>query len=243
MELERLRDPFSPQDIEWRVSRAGRARGGIYCRVLAYITARAIQERLDEVCGPEGWQISQPIQFTHERKCGIGVGISILSEGEWITKWDMAELTDSSASIPPYKGGFSGAMKRAGAQWGIGRYLYHLSEMRAEVREEEPSGREWNWAKLAEKHGGGSYWWKPPELPGWALPKEPEREVSAEQLKHLKKTWRERLAPDVERPSELLEGFTRFVSSVVGEFPSSDSSCWTRDAFERCLQAMTGEES
>ena len=70
----------------------------------------------------------------HEFRTGpiaIEVGISIRINGEWITKYDVSDPTQ----IEPVKGGFSGAMKRAGAQWGIGRYLYQLQETFAEVSE------------------------------------------------------------------------------------------------------------
>ena len=39
--------------------------------------------------------------------------------------------------------------------------------------------------------------------------------------------------------AELREGFARFVTSIVGEFPIADLSCWTQDALERCTQRIT----
>jgi len=136
--------------------------------------------------------------------------------------------------VEPAKGGWSGAMKRAGAQWGIGRYLYHLDETFAETSETQ-QGRRWNYAKLPEKHGGGVYYWKVPGLPAWALPKEPEHEINRSELDTVKRLWRKKFAPDVKSPKDLLDGFSRFVESIVGEFPVGDYTCWTREAFERCL--------
>ncbi len=231
IDLSKLADPFDPFDIEWRVCQAGRNNGKIYCKVLAYITARAIQSRLDDVCGPENWR-NEPLTV-HELKSGVfvmQVGISIRIGGEWITKWDVSEPTN----IEPAKGGFSGAMKRAGAQWGIGRYLYHLTETFANVSEDRE--KDWNYAKLSD--GGGVYYWEPPRLPGWALPKEPEYEISMAELKDLKKEWRLKFAPDCEKPAELREGFTRFVTAVVGEFPSADYKTWTSDAWQRCMDRI-----
>jgi hypothetical protein len=227
--LEKLSEPFPADDIEWRVSRAGMGKQGVYCHCLAYITARAIQSRLDKVCGPENWRNETPeVKELRPGVVAMLCGISIRIEGEWVTKWDVAEPTN----IEPAKGGFSGAMKRAGAQWGIGRYLYHLDETFAEVA--DTGGRGWNWAQLPEKHGGATYYWKPPTLPAWALPKEPEHEINAADLNNLKRAWREKFAPDVKNQAELLEGFTRFVTSICGEFPSSDYTCWTSDAYDRC---------
>lgn len=230
--LSNLSAPFPAEDIEWRVSRAGKGRKGIYCHCLAYITARAIQSRLDEVCGPENWRTTP--MSTFELRPGIvaiQVGISIHLADEWVTKYDVSEPTNIEAA----KGGYSGAMKRAGAQWGIGRYLYHLEETFAEVSEE--GGRGWNWATLPEKHGGDSYYWRPPALPAWALPKD-QYEITDKQLNDLKRSWQAKFAPDTKSPADLRDGFSRFVKSVVGEFPLSDYTCWTLDALEKCQQRI-----
>ena len=55
-ELARLRDPFAPEDIEWRVQQAGEKNGKPWARVLAYVTNRAIMDRLDEVVGASNWR-------------------------------------------------------------------------------------------------------------------------------------------------------------------------------------------
>ena len=129
IDLTKLADPFPLEDIEWRVSRSGRGGNGIFCMTLAYITARAIQKRLDDVCGPENWRNEEPRMLDVNGKTAFAVGISIRIGEEWVTKWDVADPTN----IEPAKGGFSGAMKRAGAHWGIGRYLYYLDETFAEA--------------------------------------------------------------------------------------------------------------
>jgi hypothetical protein len=235
IDLKKLAEPFPPEDIEWRVSRAGLGGKGIYCKVLAYVTARAIQSRLDEVCGPENWRVEEPRLLSINGKSAFAVGISINIGGdrekygtEWVTKWDVAEPTN----IEPAKGGFSGAMKRAGAQWGIFRYGYYLDEAYAEVSEQDPHVRGWHYAKLPKE--GGSYYWKEPTLPGWALPKEKGAEVSKDQLNALKRDWKAKFAPDSKDPKSLVEGFTRFVESVCGQFPVADSATWTREALDKC---------
>ncbi len=241
LSLGKLAEPFPADDIEWRVSRAGKNRNGeTYCHVLADITARAIMSRLDEVVGPENWKNES--LTCPEVQVGVfamQAGISIRVGDEWVTKWDVS-LPTKASNIDSAKGGFSGAMKRAGAQWGIGRYLYHLDETFAEVG--TSGGQDWNWAKLPEKSGGESYYWKPPNLPSWALPKEAEHEVSKEELTQLKKDWRDKFAAGVKSPAELLEGFDRFVESVVGDFPASDHTCWTQDALSRCRKRIESTE-
>ncbi len=168
IDLAKLAEPFPQDDIEWRISRAGKGPKGIYCMVFAYITARGVQARFDEVCGPENWRVEQPIVLEINGKSAFACGLSVRVGDEWITKWDVSEPTN----IEPAKGGWSGAVKRAACAWGgVGRYLYRLDETFAEVSESSTeNSRKWNYARLPEKHGGGVYYWKTPSLPAWALP-------------------------------------------------------------------------
>lgn len=234
IDLSKLAEPFEESDVEWRVSRAWLKNSKIYCTCLAYCTARAIQKRLDEVCGPENWRNES--MTVHELRTGpiaIQVGISIRINGEWVTKWDVSDPTH----IEPVKGGFSGAMKRAGAQWGIGRYLYQLDETFAEVSE-DGSGKGWTYATLPDKQGGGAFYWKPPKLPGWALPKEPDHEVKESELKELKTLWKKTKAPECRNPSELREGFKRFVEPLCGDFPVDDNTCWVKESYDKCVAVL-----
>ncbi|MGF9913717.1 Rad52/Rad22 family DNA repair protein [Paenibacillus ehimensis] len=143
--MKKLQEPFHPDDIEWRVgATSGDKTKGI---ALAYVTNRAIQNRLDEVVGPFNWQN----QFQEWKGTSQICGISIRFGNEWVTKWDGADDSNQDA----VKGGLSDAMKRAGYQWGIGRYLYKLENI---------------WVPI--KQQGKSYVLAgaPPDLPAWALP-------------------------------------------------------------------------
>lgn len=237
MDLRKLSDPFPEGDIEWRVSRSGQGTKGIFCCVFAYITARAISKRLDDVVGPENW-CNTPLQV-HEVRTGIWsmqVGISIqVSQGNWVTKYDVSEST----SIEPAKGGFSGAMKRAGAQWGIGRYLYLLDETFAEVS--ETGGKGWLYARLPEKAGGATYYWKPPRLPSWALPPIDvvEKQVTQSELTALKKRWCDKFAPNEKNRQVLQEGFATFLKPFLGEFPVDEVGCWTPAMVRQCAEKIT----
>jgi len=236
---KQLSEPFPAEDVEWRVSRAGVSSGKVWCRVLAYITARAIQQRLDDVVGCADWKLEEPRVLTVNGADAFACGISVLvSSDSWVTKWDVSEPTN----IEPAKGGWSGAMKRAGAQWGIGRYLYHLDEHFAEVSDKDPGTRGWHYARLPQNQGGEGYFWKEPDLPGWALPREPEHDVSESELNAMKKLWASTFAPDEKNQAALRKGFAQFVHSVCGEFPVSDHRCWTLDAFQRCTQRMQATE-
>ena len=236
MDLSKLAEPFPLEDIEWRVNRSGKGHDGkTYCYVLAYITARAIQTRLDGVCGPENWRLEEPRILTVNGTSTFACGISIRCDSEWVTKWDVSEPTKVS-NIDSSKGGWSGAMKRAGSQWGVGRYLYRLTETFAEVSDKKE--KRWNYAKLPKEHGSGIFYWKSPGLPAFALPKDPEHEVSVAELKELKQAWRKKFAPDCRDPKELREGLARFVHSIAGEFPVSDHTCWTQDALAKCKERI-----
>lgn len=157
IDLATLGDKFPATDIEWRVGQAWKAGEKIYCKVLAYLTNRAVQQRLDDVCGPENWRN----EFTAGPAGGVVCGLSVWINGRWVTKWDGAENTD----IEQIKGGLSDAMKRAGVQWGIGRYLYDLGESWAEVSSSRQKG--WHYGKLKD---GTEFYWQPPSLPEWAVP-------------------------------------------------------------------------
>ncbi|MBP5532013.1 MAG: hypothetical protein J6Y54_08310 [Lentisphaeria bacterium] len=155
-----LQAAFPATDIEWRVQQGGVSQSGKpWARVLAYVTNRAIQSRLDEVFGVDGWQN----MIREWRDKSTVCGISVRFGDEWITKWDGADETDIEAT----KGGISDAMKRAAVQWGIGRYLYKLEATFAECTLEKQTGPEWH----AAKYDRDKYlYWKTPTLPAWALP-------------------------------------------------------------------------
>jgi hypothetical protein len=158
MDLAKLREPFSAKDIEWRVQRSGVKNGSPWAMVLAYVTNRAIMERLDEVCGPEGWKNC----FEKAPDGGILCGLSIKCGEEWVTKYDGAANTD----VESVKGGLSSAMKRAGSQWGIGRYLYNLDTGFATI---SAKGK---FSAKAKDENKKDVWfkWDAPNLPPWALP-------------------------------------------------------------------------
>lgn len=166
--IEWLQKPFKFEDIEWRAQQAGISNNGNpYCMVLAYVTNRAIMNRLDEVFGPFGWQN----QFRDLPGGGVECGISVLHDGQWITKWDAASQTQIEAT----KGGRSDSMKRAAVQWGIGRYLYKLDATFANCGLGFPPQEVKSVATKAKfKSKSGDQWgyWLPPQLPEWALPKE-----------------------------------------------------------------------
>lgn len=125
--LQALFSPFPPGMVEWRVgsTTADKTKG----MALAYIDARAVMDRLDAVCGVDGWQN----RYTHTQGktvCEIGIRVGT----EWIWKSDGAGDTDVEAE----KGALSDAFKRAAVRWGVGRYLYDLEAVWVDL---EPAGK------------------------------------------------------------------------------------------------------
>lgn len=159
--LKRLADPFKPDEIEWRIQSSGTGNNGIWARAVAYITSRAVMDRLDEVVGPGGWKTEYKEIVTGGKE-GQMCTLSIKVGDEWISKSDGADNT----AIEPIKGGISGALKRVAVQWGIGRYLYGVDIGMVKTSTERKEG--WNWAQTKDKK---NFYWQPPQLPAWALPK------------------------------------------------------------------------
>ena len=155
--LNKLRIPFPEEDIEWRIQQQGLSGGVPWALVLAYVTNRAIMDRLDDVVGPEHWTND----FTQSPNGGVlcTLGIRVYGDGDldsWVYKTDGADNTD----IEKVKGGLSNSMKRAGVQWGIGRYLYKLPTTFATFG---ATGRK-------TRIEGSVYKWNPPKLEEEFLP-------------------------------------------------------------------------
>ena len=119
--LEQLAASFPKEAIHWRAQQL--TKKGDKAMALAYLDARDIMDRLDAVMTPQGWQAIHYDCGGGRLACKIGIFAGTLGEGgEWIWKSDGAGGTQVEAE----KGAFSGALKRAGVMWGIGRYLYAL---------------------------------------------------------------------------------------------------------------------
>lgn len=122
--FDRLKAPFPPERISWRVGSTTKDKSkGM---ALAYVDARDVMERLDEVCGPGGWQCHYP-HANGKTVCAISIKV----DGEWVSKEDGAGDSD----IEAIKGALSDAFKRAAVRWGIGRYLYDIASPWVELED------------------------------------------------------------------------------------------------------------
>lgn len=124
---------------------------------LAYVDSRAVQNRLDDVVGPDFWKVN----YEHIQG-GVMCHLSIKSGDEWVTKSDGAPETQ----VEGFKGGISKALVRTASVWGVGRYLYDLDIAWARFVEKSSESR-------SVKIDGKFFEWLPPKLPAWALPVKP----------------------------------------------------------------------
>jgi hypothetical protein len=131
-ELHRaLAAPFTDQDLEWKVQTCGKKDGRFWALIVPYLSARAIQQRLDDTVGPGGWRTRYEPILKGQEVDGYLCHLALKIDGEWVEKCDGAELTD----IEPIKGGISNAFKRCAVQWGLGRYLYSMPKTWANCHE------------------------------------------------------------------------------------------------------------
>lgn len=163
IDLKLLTLPFPESEIEWRIGQAGKkGNGQIWATCLAYVQARAIMNRFDEVVGPGAWKVSYRLVPKAEGiDAGVIAQVAVKIGDEWVMKEDGAEQTD----IESFKGGMSAALKRAGSVWGVGRYLYGLESGFAQIVEKGTQDAQWGKTK-----DGTDFYWVAPRLPQWALP-------------------------------------------------------------------------
>ena len=139
-DLNALTAPFAEEELH--------TFQGVGGKQLTYIEDETVMDRLDAVCGPQGWQCRYP-HTGQKTVCEIGI-LTAINTGEfpdllpiWVWKADGAGDTDFEAD----KGALSDAFKRAAVRWGIGRYLYDLDSPWVEI---EPAGKSYK-IKESEK--------------------------------------------------------------------------------------------
>lgn len=112
--LKDLAAPTPPEEVRQRQGPGG--------RMLDYIDARFVYDRLDTVVGAENWQDRfEDSRFPNAIRAGIGILVDTGDGGSaWVWKWDVGVASD----IEPEKGAHSEAIKRAAVHWGIARDLY-----------------------------------------------------------------------------------------------------------------------
>src|SRR4051794_18129856 len=113
-----LSAPFDVKEVKFKPQ----AVQGHRALALAYVDARAIQDRLDDVLGVEGWQDEYEVLPDNSVLCRLRLKIG----GEWVTKMDVGGPSEQPDGGDRMKAAFSDALKRAAVKFGVGRYLYRL---------------------------------------------------------------------------------------------------------------------
>jgi hypothetical protein len=103
--------PFEAHEVKQR-SQAGRS--------FHYVTARTVQNRLDDTLGPENWWM----RFTPGENSVMCELTIRLPDGSTVTKADAGGYAGMADQGDDDKSGFSDSFKRAAVTMGVGRYLY-----------------------------------------------------------------------------------------------------------------------
>src|SRR5579884_4000770 len=149
---EALAAPFDPREVRFKPAVVS----GNRALALAYVDARVIQDRLDEVLGVAGWQDSYRVLPDGSVMCRLRLKIG----DSWITKTDVGGQSEQPDGGDRTKAAFSDALKRAAVKFGLGRYLYRLPQLWCDY---DPAKRQFV---------------RPPALPAAALPKPAGVEVA-----------------------------------------------------------------
>jgi hypothetical protein len=139
-----LAAPFDASEVKFKPAVVS----GNRALALAYVDARAIQDRLDEVLGVMGWQDSYRVLPDGSVMCRLRLRIG----DQWITKVDVGGQSEQPDGGDRTKAAFSDALKRAAVKFGVGRYLYRLPQQWCDY---DPHKRQFV---------------RTPSLPPWALP-------------------------------------------------------------------------
>src|SRR3954454_24877396 len=113
-----LSAPFEPKEIKFKPQMVKNNRA----LAMAYIDARLIQDRLDEVLGVENWEDAYKLLPDGSVMCRLRVKLG----DRWISKTDVGSPSEQPDLGDRLKAAFSDALKRAAVKFGIGRYLDRL---------------------------------------------------------------------------------------------------------------------
>jgi hypothetical protein len=113
-----LAEPFDPSEVDFRVQGKPNETSG-RAQVVAYIDARAVQDRLDKVVGPLNWGFDWAPLVIVEGEVMVAKGtLTVLG----VSKSDAGSASNFEQTL----GAVSHCFKRAAVHWGVGRYLYSL---------------------------------------------------------------------------------------------------------------------
>ena len=113
-----FQEPFDPREVDFRIQGKVNEQSG-RAQVVAYIDARAVQDRLDAVVGAGNWSFDwTPLVIDHGE---VQIAKGVLTV-HGVSKADAGSASNFEQTL----GAVSHCLKRAAVHWGIGRYLYSL---------------------------------------------------------------------------------------------------------------------
>lgn len=118
--MEVLAAPFEYEEVKFKPAVVS----GNRALALAYVDARVIQDRLDDVLSAAGWQDEYEFLDDGSVVCRLRLRLG----SEWITKMDVGGPSEQPDEGDRRKAAVSDALKRAAVKFGIGRYLYRLPQ-------------------------------------------------------------------------------------------------------------------
>lgn len=149
---EKLSAPFPGKTVKWRAGEL--TSDGTMATALAYIEARDVMDRLDEVVGPENWEDVYQVTRLSDGRAVVTCSLTLQIDGRLVTKTDGTDVDLlSEKGFEHGKSAMSEAFKRVAVKWGIGRYLYRLDAPWMPVDDQ---------GQIEHR----------PRLPDWALPKD-----------------------------------------------------------------------
>ena len=201
-----LAAPFESREVKWKPQSVK----GTRALAIAYIDARLVMDRLDDVFGPGGWQD----EYTPLPNGSVLCRLSAKIGGEWVAKTDVGGESEQPDEGDRTKAAFSDALKRAAVKFGVGRYIYRLPHQWADYDPQKkrfvgtPSLPAWAVPKAATKPAPAPYKApaedaddpveltpaKPSPAPGKAQPAESLADAVQATLKVAKKGWADVLA-------------------------------------------------
>jgi hypothetical protein len=116
--MKALAAPFEATEVRFKPAVVS----GNRALALAYVDARVIQDRLDDVLGVTGWQDDYECLPDGAVVCRLRIRVG----NEWLTKVDVGGPSEQPDEGDRRKAAFSDALKRAAVKFGVGRYLYRL---------------------------------------------------------------------------------------------------------------------
>lgn len=142
-----LAEPFEIGEVKWK---PGSVKGN-RAMVMAYVDARVVMDRLDDVFGPDNWK-TEFVELDQGKSVRCRLSARFAPDGDWVWKEDVGGESEQEDEGDRRKAAHSDALKRAAVSFGIGRYLYRLP-------------RQWVDYDTAKKQMAET-----PKLPPWAIP-------------------------------------------------------------------------